>query len=322
MITVVVPVYNSGEWLGKCLDSIIGQSYANLEIIVVNDGSTDGSAKIIGDYARRDKRVVVVEQKNLGLSAARNAGIKKARGKSIGFVDADDYIGAGMYEYLHENMKKHGCDIGVCGWRLVENGNLRAAKFALDAPLVLDAEQATDWLLRHVSYDNFACNKLFKRELFREVEFPAGKKMEDLMTIYKLLAEAQKVFLSAEPFYNYVLRDGSLTHALHNGFDEQAYGSFEARYRDIKKMYPRLKVRNEANFATANRMYYEILMRTNDKALTEKWGGALLANMRKRAAAVLLDSSIPPRVKMAHIIICIMPRVFYGARKEAYGIEK
>lgn len=202
LISIIVPVYNISGYILKCLKSLSEQSFASIEIIVVDDGSTDGSGSLCDKYATEDERVRVFHKKNGGLSDARNFGIKKARGEMIALIDGDDYVNESFIEVLYEAMMKNGADVAVCGYNKM-----------VPKPQVLSGRDVAKKLL--INQDNMeiiACNKLYKRELFEKnkIEYPVGEKYEDTLTTYKILFHAEKVVYVNEALYVYVTRDSSI----------------------------------------------------------------------------------------------------------------
>jgi len=203
LISLIVPVYNVKDFLKECLNSVLNQTYQNLEIIIINDGSTDGSEQICKDYAKRDSRIILKHQKNSGLSAARNSGLKLAKGKYIAFVDSDDYIEPNLVERSLATVQKTGADIVVFGY----NNQLPSAQ-------TLSGEAATIRLLtKQENLDILAWNKLYSADLFKKhhVEFPVGDIHEDNLTTYKLLSLAKTVAYLPESLYTYRERSGSIT---------------------------------------------------------------------------------------------------------------
>ncbi len=200
LVSVIVPVYNIEKYVRKCLDSLTSQSYENIEIIVVDDGSTDGSGEICNGIALADKRVKVFHKKNGGLSSARNYGIKKAKGEYVCLVDGDDYVKRNFVKVMVGAMEKNA-DIAVCGY------NAEIPKVE-----VMSGKEATIRLLtQQENVDIIAWNKIYKRYLFDKIQYPEGQNYEDNLTTYKLLAEAKNVVYVAESLYVYVERSGSIT---------------------------------------------------------------------------------------------------------------
>lgn len=203
LITVVVPIYNVEKYLNKCIESILGQTYINMEIILVDDGSTDNCGKICDEFAEKDKRINVIHKKNGGLSDARNVGISIAHGKYITFIDSDDFITENAIELLYNNIIKYGKEIsvGVINTFTDEN-NLRSSKKDIRT-LVYDKTQAMEQLLYNSVYTSSTAGKLFETKLFESIQFPYGKKYEDLATVYKLVFKSNGVVISNQIVYNY-----------------------------------------------------------------------------------------------------------------------
>ena len=244
LVSIIVPVYNTSKYLEKCLYSLINQTIKNIEIIVVNDGSTDNSLEIINKIAKEDKRIKVYNKKNGGLSSARNYGIEKSTGKYIGFVDSDDYVRKDMYEILKKNLEDNSADMSICRWYLVENEIKRECNFKTEN-IVLNSEDAINVLLSHSSFDNFVVTKLYKRELFDYIRFDEGKLLEDLLIMYKLINKSRLISLCSEPLYYYVQRNNSITNNLNKELDEKCFDAFVVRKNDLQKMYPKLNKKNQ-----------------------------------------------------------------------------
>ena len=170
LISIIVPVYNVEQYLDDCLISIINQTQKNLEIILIDDGSTDKSGKICDEYAKKDSRIIVIHKENGGVSSARNAGLRIAKGAYIGFVDPDDWIAEDMYEVLYSNAKKYDADVSVCKYKIVKNrrkDNLNAINLIKHNKTIgLDAIKSMCYMLSsNKFYDCGPCNKLYKKEV-------------------------------------------------------------------------------------------------------------------------------------------------------------
>ena len=212
LISIIVPIYNVEQYLDRCLWSIRKQTYSNLEIILVNDGSPDNSHLITDKHAEEDSRIQIINKENGGLSSARNAGIKQATGEYIAFIDSDDWIEHTMFEKLIESIQTHQSDIAVCDVRTeFEDGTLKAyLKQAPDYPDCINTETYKDAFM---AFDCFACNKLFKRSLFTEhqILFPEGLLYEDIGTFPRIFFRIQNISLVREHLYHYIVRGGAIT---------------------------------------------------------------------------------------------------------------
>ena len=209
LISIIVPVYNVEKYLEKCVDSIINQTYKNLEIILVDDGSKDSSGKLCDSLKEKDGRIKVIHKQNGGLSDARNAGLKIANGKYIGFVDSDDYIAKDMYQTLYSLSKKHNADISIVSYYEIYGGKVISVRDTKNL-VIYDKIDAMKEVLIDRSIQSYAWNKLFKRELLEDIEFPTNKNFEDIATTLLLFEKANKVVLLEDPKYYYVRRDDSI----------------------------------------------------------------------------------------------------------------
>ena len=202
LISVIVPVYNVADFVGKCLGSIARQNYKNLDIVVVDDGSTDESGKICDEFAKKEKRVRVFHKENGGLSDARNFGIKKAKGKIVAFVDSDDFVSEDFIGTMYKHMAGENADIVVCGYNLTRPKE----------ETVTGKQAAIKLLVGQENVDIVTWNKLYKKKLFvdNNIYFPKGEKHEDSRTTYKLFSKAENIMYISEPLYVYVDRKSSL----------------------------------------------------------------------------------------------------------------
>ncbi len=215
VISIIVPVYNVEAFLPRCVDSILAQSYPHLEVILVNDGSPDGSPAICDGYAARDSRVKVIHQENGGLSAARNAGIQRATGHYLGFVDGDDHLHPQMYEWLLQALTQAQADLAVCNYRLVDTQD-RALPGSADTPIQDEVLEGQEAILTPLSQDGnwywvVACTKLYPRRLFDGLRFPVDKLHEDEFVIHHLLLRCQRVACVSQALYNYVQHGQGIT---------------------------------------------------------------------------------------------------------------
>lgn len=212
LISIIVPIYNVENYLDRCLWSIRKQTYSNLEIILVNDGSPDNSYQIMDRHEAEDSRIRIITKENGGLSSARNAGIKSATGEYIAFIDSDDWIEHTMFEKLLKSIRDNQSDISVCDVRTeYEDGTLKAElKQAPDYPDCMEVDQYKDAFM---AFDCFACNKLFKTSLFKthQITFPEGLLYEDIGTFPRLFFRINKISLVRENLYHYIVRGGAIT---------------------------------------------------------------------------------------------------------------
>lgn len=211
-ISVIVAVYNIEPWLKRCVRSICAQTYRNLQILLVDDGSTDGCLQLCDRLAQEDDRIEVIHKPNGGLSDARNAGIRAASGSLITFVDGDDWIEPQMYETLLSAMKQYEAPLAVCRYKQVYRN--RTEDLSTGKLLVFEGMEALECFLLEedaVAIQNAAWNKLYTRELMGELVFPDGKYYEDIVYTTRLLARAPRTVYVDRGLYDYVVeREGSI----------------------------------------------------------------------------------------------------------------
>lgn len=203
LISVIVPVYNVENYLPKCLETISQQTFKNIEIIIIDDGSTDDSGKICDEFATGELRAKVFHKKNGGLSSARNFGISKSKGDYLAFIDSDDYVSKDFIEKLYFAAIDTGAEIVICGYNNTKPGE----------KILTGRKSTIDLLTKQENIEILTWNKLYARRLFIDckIEFPVGKKHEDTLTTYKLLAAASKVAYITDNLYHYRERANSIT---------------------------------------------------------------------------------------------------------------
>lgn len=210
LVSVIVPIYGVEDYLSKCVDSIINQTYKNLEIILVDDGGKDKCPEICDEYAGKDSRIKVIHKKNGGLSDARNAGIDIAKGEYFVFIDSDDWVETTMVEHLLDACKKYNVKMAACG-RYVTDGTVIVRTAYEGAEGVYSPEEALNEILSGKSLDVAAWDKIYARNLFEEIRFPVGENNEDIAVFYKIVDLAGRVAHTGTTEYFYRSRPGSIT---------------------------------------------------------------------------------------------------------------
>ena len=246
LISVVIPVFNIEEYLERCVSSVCEQTYTNLEILLVDDGSTDNSGRICDSLAKKDKRIKVFHKSNGGSSSARNLGISKACGEFVGFVDSDDYISPNMYELLYQAIQTYEADIAQAGRDEIDaEGN--ALPNICEPPGQAEFVEAADFLkelLMHRGDCSF-CTKLVKRRLFQVAEFPVGELNEDFKLLVQLLTQVKGIVSLPEQTYHVFYRIGSNTRKADKESFSRVYGdcvnNADMAEALVKKEYPKLE---------------------------------------------------------------------------------
>ncbi len=212
VISVIIPVYNVAKVLERCVESVRRQIYPNLEIILVDDGSTDMSGAFCDVFAKKDSRIKVIHQSNQGLSAARNAGLKIATGKWVTFVDSDDSIQPEMIDTLHRLCYQNRLNLSICGFREIYPDQADTPQPAAHTQeKILDTMQCLRAMLCEDGFSMSAWGKLYARELFDLVSFPERRLYEDVGTTYRLVLQCPEIAITSLPGYNYYQNDHSIT---------------------------------------------------------------------------------------------------------------
>lgn len=214
-ISVIVPVYNVEKYIDRCICSILNQSYQEIEVLLIDDGSTDHSGEICEMYAKRDCRIIVHHKENEGLSEARNVGMRLASGMYIVFIDSDDYIEQDMLETLYYRMQKDKSDLAICNFSYVNEEGHPEIELNKDMPIkdeVISGAEAFERLAdEKYWYYVTAVNKLYKKDVFSKLLFPKGKFHEDEYVAHFVLDSCQRVSCIRNALYKYVQREGSIT---------------------------------------------------------------------------------------------------------------
>lgn len=248
-ISVIVPIHNTERYLSGCLNSITAQTYRNLEIILVDNGSTDGSGTICDKYAAKDGRIRVIHKQEGGVSSARNMGLAAATGDYIGWVDSDDWIESDMFEYLLKNVLRYKADIAVCGWYEHHEGRGEARSW--QRPELLDTGQALGALLEDSMMGNYLWNKLWRAGLFEGIRFPKERRYEDVAVAYRLLAQAETVACLPEAKYHYRRHMGNLTGDKSLGAEIDYFLAVKERYEWLAPAWPQYEGRMEGQVVSA-----------------------------------------------------------------------
>lgn len=209
LISVIVPAYNIAEYLPRCLDSILNQTYSNLEVIVISDGSIDGTNDVIKEYAEKDCRIVPIFKKNSGVSDTRNKGLEIAKGDYIGFVDGDDYIESNMYEILLNNAIENDADISHCGYQMVFPSRVDYY-YDTGKKVIQDNKKGIRDIIVGDYVEPSPCIKIYKNSILTDIRMPKNIKInEDILFNFYAFTKSKKSVYEDLPLYHYILRKGS-----------------------------------------------------------------------------------------------------------------
>ncbi len=304
-ISVIIPVYNVEAYLPKCIESVICQTYSEIEIILVDDGSTDESGAICDSYALKDKRILVFHKENGGLSDARNYGLAKAQGDYIAFIDGDDYIAPEMLQLLYEKMQTDHSDMAVCSYYFVdEKGNLLVAQNG-ESPIydeILFGNDAIHKLEHHKKwYFTVAWNKLYRSCIFRDIKFPQNKCHEDEYVAHHIFHKCKKISFVGKELYFYVQRQGSITNT----------ESLVHKLYFAEAMLERAVFAAEHDLQELIRICLDDLIQIiycscgQEKSSDYKKSLNLFQKKCRKVLIRVLNSSIPVSEKLRYCVLCI-----------------
>lgn len=243
LISVIIPIYNVCQYVKRCVDSVIEQTYKNLEIILVDDGSTDSSGKICDEYALKDSRVIVIHKKNGGLSDARNAALEICKGELLTFIDGDDFVSRYYIENLYEALSYASAQMSACQLLDFFEGDALPDDEKADNKKA-ETHSAHDYLKKMLYQDNAEttiCGKLFYRSLFSDVLFPKGAMYEDIATTYKIILRCDKTVLMHNRDYYYFQRLDSIQYKSFTPEKMAAVKHMRQLCGDVLEIYPDLK---------------------------------------------------------------------------------
>ena len=295
LVSIVIPIYNVEKYLEKCIESISKQTYKNIEILLIDDGSTDNSLKICKNYEKKDTRIKVIHKKNGGLSDTRNRGIIEAKGNYIMFVDSDDWIENDTVSLLLENIEKNKSDIVVFGMSIdYENGDSK-----LRVPKInkcFDGKTGLIYMNSFMNIDISTCNKIFKKRLFDNIEFPVGKLCEDYYTMFKIFDKAKIISILQEPKYHYFQRNNSISRNTNVNLDYK-YASRE-QMEFISKKYPDIDYVGKTAYAFSQIAIFNMFLNRR-KEFNKK---EIIKDVRKYKNSILKNKYIPLWKKIQTII--------------------
>lgn len=318
LISIIVPIYNVHKYLKKCVNSIINQTYTNLEIILVDDGSIDNCGIICDEYAKKDKRIKVIHKENGGLSDARNAGLEIANGKYVSFIDSDDYVSKNFIKKLYECCKKYNCDMAEANFIKIEKEIELEEKEKFESR-VIDNKEMLERL--YILQDGInirtvvVWNKLYKRKIVDKCKFPKGKIHEDEFFTYKVLYENNiKIAILDEILYYYRIRPGSITN---QKFKISKLDAIEA----LEERIEYFKVKGEKKLYELTLNAYQLLLLRllnllkNDKCKNREIKSDLIHKFRSNYKKIKKTKNISNKEKVKYILAYISPNLYFFIKK-------
>ncbi len=322
LISVVIPIYNVEQYLDDCVESVLSQTYKNLEIILVDDGAKDSSGMIADKYGKLDSRVQVIHKENGGLSDARNVGMKAASGKYLFFLDSDDLIPTNVIENLYKICTQMGAQIGLGPMRKFLDGTPAPKEtFHYENVECLTTVEAMRKMLQNIEFGHEAHGRLYLRELWNGVEFPVGKLYEDYATVHKVVMRAEKISQVKDPVLFYRIRMGSI---MNSGIQEknlQLLDIAEQATEDIVKRYPELWLEAKTLEVVTNLKLMEGILQTGINNFPEAQD-RILRNVKENAKALLKSPKVRKKDKIKILTLLMGKNIFMLTYKVGEGINR
>lgn len=312
IISIIVPVFNVEPYLRKCVDSLISQTFVDIEIILVDDGSTDNSANICDEYSLKDKRIKVIHKKNGGLSDARNAGLEICKGEYIGFVDGDDYVSENMYQILYDKAVKFNADVSGC--QLVNVFPHKVFKPEKKNVVLHDKIDMIKNIFA-IGGSLSVCNKIFKKFIFENLRFDKGKYYEDAYIVLKWIGQIHCLSIINDGLYFYMHREKSITGS---DFSIKSLDIIKAHEYDLKiieNLYTQAIPYGELRLWWAYRNGLENILKSKKTSETEHIYKNLKSVLIKNIFRILKNPVIPMKQKLAYILIICNSKVYMQVKK-------
>lgn len=310
-VSVIVPVYNVEKYLDRCIESLIKQTYKDLEIILVDDGSPDNCGHLCDEWAKKDSRIVVYHKENGGLSDARNYGIDRCTGEYIAFADSDDYVAENYIEFMYNLLvENRNCNVSACDICAVRNG-VEAPYSDFQGSVVFNRRDAFEKVLYHDLIDVAAYAKLYKKEVFDGIRYPVGRVYEDTYVFGDILNKTDYIVFGGEALYYYVQRDDSIVNGAFSEKRLQYIDSVDRLVKTAEECDPELK---DACIRRMSHAYFSVL-RYMDKCDKEFY--SLRKDLRRKildtSDSVLSNPKTPKRDKIAILSLKFGLKPFFFA---------
>ncbi len=324
LISIIIPIYNIMDCLEKCVDSCIHQTYRNLEILLVDDGSTDGTGKLCDRLKEKDERIRVFHKENGGSSSARNMGIKEAKGEYLGFVDSDDYISPAMYEELMRAvLEKNVLMAQVSRDEIDEKGNrMPDVCIPPEKDFFCSSEEFMKELLMHRGDCSF-CTKLIKKELFADKKFPEGKLNEDFYLLLQMLKEVEGVYILSAQHYHVFYRIGSNTRKKEKEEFSRVFmdivDNADVAWEIVEKQYPHLK-EVCIRFGLFQRLDYMLHIPVSQMKKENEFYEKVKRYLRRHLKDTFFNPYLTKKNKVYLFLLTVAPRTVRWCHQKIRGI--
>ncbi len=311
LVSVIIPIYNVENYLVKCVDSVLAQDYRPLEIILIDDGSTDGSGLICDDYDSKHEEIKVIHKKNGGLSEARNYGIEAATGSYICCIDSDDYIDDGFITYLMNLIQKYDSDMSICNINYVEN-EVITNPVKEHKEYCANASQILEKILDEVEITESACAKMYKRQLFEKVRYPVGRTEEDLATTYKLVGQCERIAYGNDKSYYYINRGNSITKRKFSEANYNILWAFTGMKGYVLEHYPELE---ESCLKRECSVYMRLLQKAALNGVYDDRISSTRKYLRRMAIKCMSNKKASKPEKIRFFLVAYFPRIYVFSYK-------
>lgn len=325
LISVIIPVYNIKEYLERCVNSVLAQTWKNLEVLLVDDGSDDGTEILVDELQQKDGRIRVLHKENGGSSSARNLGIREAKGAYLGFADSDDYIEPFMYERLYQAMKETGMPVAQGGRREIDEQGYVLADICIPPKqqMVYDGKDFMRELLLHKGDCSF-CTKLTEASLFEKWEFPEGKLNEDFHVLVQMLPEIDGIVSVPERVYNVFYKNGSNTRTGSDVKFSRVYGdnvgNADMVGEIVEKYYPELS-KTAMRFGLYQRLDYMLHIPIREMKKENGQYCDIVRYLKKNRGEICGSSELTRRQKMYLLLFSGMPVLIRKVHRAMKGIR-
>ena len=269
LISVIIPVYNIEKLLSKCIESVISQTYSNIEIILIDDGSTDSSGNICDEYLSKDSRIKVFHKKNGGLSSARNYGIKESTGNYLFFLDSDDFVDSNIIKKLYKNLIDTNSNISISNRiNYYDNGKKYVRFYNGNDVKIFNKMESLEEMNLYNYFDMSSCGKIFEKKLFDDILFPEEKLCEDYYIMYKIIDKCSSIVYVPDVYYYYYQRFGSISKNPRINWDFVNAAKEQCTF--ISAKYPQLELAMCSAVCFANLTIYDIMIHNNGKITSDE----------------------------------------------------
>lgn len=309
VLSIIIPVYNKEQYIDGCLTSILNQTFTDFELILVDDGSTDGSQAVCRRFAEADQRIALITKPNGGVSSARNVGLSKASGKYIGFIDSDDAIEPDMYELLIRNAEQHQADISICRLKTIFPDKT-VAPAEQKGVVTYQHEQALSLFLKG-ELDMSANNKIYKAELAKQIQF-SGHVYEDISYLSKVFLKAQKLVFENVVKYHYIVRDSSVSVKQFNARYLETIAVSAEIIKMIKAQMPKCLPEAQAFDVTANLSLLNLLLLAGKDVYPQAYQ-QVISTLKSYDAFIKNSPQVRKKHKLAYRLFSLSPWLYTQA---------